>query len=78
MCTLILTDDGGTIETVAALRELWPVLIAAGGGVLEPSDDEAYCLCGIDVPGSARVNRYRANYDPSWGEYRIRRRIRSA
>lgn len=71
MCVIVHTKDGGTIETVAALRALWPVLIQWSDGVLEPSDDEAYCLCGIDVPESARVNGCEVVEDDVWGDYRI-------
>jgi hypothetical protein len=71
MCTLIHTPEGETIQTVAGLRRMWPTIIEVNAGVLDPSEDEDYCLCGIDVDGSARVNHARVKYESDWDEYTI-------
>lgn len=71
MCRVVVSRAGHEFGTVAELREVWPTLIEEDAGVLEPSDDEGYCLCRIDVPGSARVNGARVEYDDTWGEYTI-------
>jgi hypothetical protein len=67
----VFLPDDTEVDTVAEMRRVWPTIIEVGAGVLEPSDDEDYCLCGIDVENTARVNGARVEHDRGFDEYRV-------
>jgi len=76
MCSLLFTEDGTEISTVAELRRMWPIVIEQRAGVLEQQPDEDYCLCGIDIPGTARANGARVSHDSTFDEYTVRPVVR--
>ncbi|MBA2670571.1 MAG: hypothetical protein H0U67_09385 [Gemmatimonadetes bacterium] len=71
MCTVVFAQDGTEIGSVAELRLMWPTIIELNAGVLHPAADEDFCLCGVDVPGTARVNGARVRYDDGFDEYKV-------
>lgn len=71
MCTTVWTPEGDVIETVGALRERWPIVIAAGGGDAEVARQwDHTCLCPVDVEASAARNGARVRKD-DMGDYEI-------
>lgn len=70
MCGIVFDENGREYYSVRELRTLWPRIVFIPVA-WDEADSEDDCLCGVDVPETARIHGAQVSHDRAFDDYQI-------